>query len=74
MGEPGRSVDRGGVVNLLTPHRSQTKSTHSLAGSQALVEIELWDGKTEYISGAFAHAVKDSQHQHTRATAPMPAE
>ena len=36
MGEPGKSVDRGGVVNLLMPHRSQTKSTHSLAGSQAL--------------------------------------
>ena len=34
MGEPGRSVDRGGVVNLLMPHRSQTKSTHALAGSQ----------------------------------------
>jgi hypothetical protein len=61
MGEPGRSVDRGGVVNLLTPHRSQTKSTHSIAGTQALVEIEPWDGKTEYISEAFAQAEKDSQ-------------
>ena len=50
MGEPGRSVDRGGVVNLLMPHRSQTRSTHALAGSQALVEIELWDGSTEYLS------------------------
>ena len=65
MGEPGRSVDRGGVVNLLTPHRSQTMSTHSLAGSQALVEIELWDGKTEYISGAFAQADKDLQVKRT---------
>ena len=33
MGEPGKSVDRGGVLNLLTPERSQTKSTHSLAGA-----------------------------------------
>ena len=73
MGEPGRSVDRGGVINLLTPHRSQTKSTHSLAGSQALVEIELWDGKTEYISGAFAQAEKDSQLNRTLATPLMPA-
>ncbi len=34
MGEPGKSVDRGGVLNLLTPERTQTKTTHSLAGAQ----------------------------------------
>ena len=73
MGEPGRSVDRGGVVNLLTPHRPQTTSTHSLAGSQALVEIELWDGKTEYISGAFAQAEMDSQAKRARAAAAVSA-
>jgi len=61
MGEPGRSVDRGGVINLLMPHRSQTKSTHSLAGSQGLVEIELWDGNTEYISEAFAKMPEGDQ-------------
>ncbi len=61
MGEPGRSVDRGGVVNLLMPHRSQTKSTHALAGSQGLVEIVTWDGKTEYISEAFAEMDKDDE-------------
>jgi trimethylamine-N-oxide reductase (cytochrome c) len=61
MGDPGRSVDRGGVMNLLMPHRSQTKSTHSLAGAQGLVGIELWDGKTEYISEAFAQPEKDSR-------------
>jgi trimethylamine-N-oxide reductase (cytochrome c) len=73
MGEPGRSVDRGGVVNLLTPHRSQTTSTHSLAGSQALVQIELWDGKTEYISDAFAQAEMDSQAKRARAAAAVSA-
>jgi trimethylamine-N-oxide reductase (cytochrome c) len=61
MGEPGRSVDRGGVVNLLMPHRSQTKSTHSLAGAQGLVEIELWDGSTEHISEAFAEMPQSDQ-------------
>ncbi len=25
MGEPGKSVDRGGCLNLLTPHKTQTK-------------------------------------------------
>ena len=51
MGEPGRSVDRGGVLNLLTPERTQTKTTHSLAGANALVQVVLWDGGTEYMSG-----------------------
>jgi hypothetical protein len=54
MGEPGKSVDRGGCLNLLTPERTQTKSTHSLAGSNSLVQIELWDGRVEHVSAAFA--------------------
>ncbi len=54
MGEPGKSVDRGGVLNLLTPHKTQTKTTHSTAGANSLVQVERWDGKTEYISEAFA--------------------
>jgi trimethylamine-N-oxide reductase (cytochrome c) len=53
MGEPGKSVDRGGCLNLLTPEKTQTKSTHSLAGANALVQVELWDGRTEFISAAF---------------------
>ena len=56
MGEPGKSVDLGGFMNLLTPHRTQTKSTHSLAGANALVQIEVWNGKTEFISEAFGGA------------------
>jgi molybdopterin guanine dinucleotide-containing S/N-oxide reductase-like protein len=56
MGEPGKSVDRGGCLNLLTPERTQTKTTHSLAGANALVEIVKWDGNTEYVSQAFASA------------------
>jgi len=60
MGEPGRSVDRGGAINLLTPHRSQTKSTHALAGAHCLVEIALWDGNLSYLSEAFARADSDA--------------
>ena len=56
LGEPGKAVDRGGCLNLLTPHKSQTKSTHALAGANALVEIEPWDGQTEHISASFAEA------------------
>jgi trimethylamine-N-oxide reductase (cytochrome c) len=59
MGEPGKSVDRGGCLNLLTPERTQTKSTHSLAGANSLVEVELWDGRTEHMSATFAELERD---------------
>jgi molybdopterin guanine dinucleotide-containing S/N-oxide reductase-like protein len=56
MGEPGRSVDRGGCLNLLTPEKTQTKTTHSLAGANSLVQVEKWDGRTEHVSSVFAQA------------------
>ena len=49
MGEPGRSVDRGGCVNLLSPARTQIKNAHSMANGLSMVEIEKWDGGTEFI-------------------------
>ena len=65
MGEPGKSVDRGGCLNLLTPHKTQTKTTHSLAGSHALVQVELWDRRVEHMSEAFAAAKKDAAIKRT---------
>jgi trimethylamine-N-oxide reductase (cytochrome c) len=65
MGEPGKSVDRGGCLNLLTPERTQTKTTHSLAGANSLVQIELWDGRTDHVSAAFAALEKDNQIKRT---------
>jgi trimethylamine-N-oxide reductase (cytochrome c) len=56
LGEPGRSVERGGCLNQLTPERSQTKSTHALAGANSLVQVEPWDGRIEHVSSAFAGA------------------
>lgn len=67
MGEPGKSVDRGGCLNLLTPERTQTKSTHSLAGAQALVEVELWDGRIEHMSEVFARMSKEADAVQTTA-------
>ena len=61
MGEPGKSVDRGGCLNLLTPHKTQTKSTHSLAGAQSIVQVELWDGRVEHMSETFAAVAKDKK-------------
>jgi trimethylamine-N-oxide reductase (cytochrome c) len=68
MGEPGKSVDRGGCLNLLTPERTQTRSTHSLAGSNSLVQIVPWDGKTEFISQAYGGARAAAQE--TRVAVP----
>ncbi len=45
LGKPGESVDRGGMLNLLTPKKSQIKKAHSMGNSTALVQIELWDKK-----------------------------
>ncbi len=73
MGEPGKSVDRGGCLNQLTPSRTQTKSTHSIAGANALVEVEKWDGGTEHMSEVFAK-MESGETAPGRAEAPVPAE
>jgi len=44
LGKPGRSADRGGCVNLLTPDRFLSKYACGMAPQTALVEIEKWDG------------------------------
>ena len=45
LGKPGESVDRGGMLNLLTPKKSQIKKAHSMGNSTALVQIEIWNKK-----------------------------
>src|SRR6202521_1249527 len=59
MGEPGKSVAPRGRLHLLTPERTQTKSTHSIAGANSLVQVELWDRRTEHMSETFARMEKD---------------
>jgi len=65
MGEPGKSVDRGGCLNLLTPERTQTKSTHSIAGANSLVQVEVWDRRAEHMSETFARMEKDKEIKRT---------
>jgi anaerobic selenocysteine-containing dehydrogenase len=65
MGEPGKSVDRGGCLNQLTPERTQTKTTHSLAGANALVQIEVWDRRVEHMSATFAAMERDKDVRET---------
>ena len=57
--------DERGTTNLLTPERTQTKTTHSLAGANSLVQIELWDGRTEHMSAVFAAMEKDKEIKRT---------
>ncbi|MCZ6609677.1 MAG: molybdopterin-dependent oxidoreductase [Alphaproteobacteria bacterium] len=56
LGEPGRSVDIGGCLNLLSPKRSQIKQAHSMSSSSALVEIEAWDGNPDFVSESYEAA------------------
>jgi anaerobic selenocysteine-containing dehydrogenase len=40
LGEPGESTDRGGCINLLTPHRFISKNACGQAPNSCLIEIE----------------------------------
>jgi trimethylamine-N-oxide reductase (cytochrome c) len=42
IGEPGASPDRGGCINLLTPHRFVSKNACGMAPNSCLIEIEKW--------------------------------
>ena len=43
LGEPGRSVERGGCINQLTPHRMIVEKSHSMAPCSCLVELAKWE-------------------------------
>ena len=42
VGEPGKSADRGGCVNLLSSSKSQISKAHSMGASCCLIEVERW--------------------------------
>jgi trimethylamine-N-oxide reductase (cytochrome c) len=54
LGEPGKSTDRAGTLNLLTPAKSQIKKGHSMGNSTALVEIKPWASTAERQTAAEA--------------------
>ncbi len=43
-GEPGKSTDLGGCMNLLNPKENITEHTHSIKPNTTLVQIEKWTG------------------------------
>lgn len=53
IGEPGKSPDRGGCVNILTPSRMIVKQSHAMAAMSCLIQVEKWkneEGTNEKIS------------------------
>ena len=42
IGEPGASPDKGGCINLLTPHRFISKNACGMAPGSCLIEFEKW--------------------------------
>ena len=45
VGEPGKSTDLGGCINILTPSRFLSKYASGMATEHCLVEIENWEGE-----------------------------
>jgi anaerobic selenocysteine-containing dehydrogenase len=44
LGEPGRSTDLGGCVNLLNPSKSITKKSHGIRPNTTRIQVEKWTG------------------------------
>jgi len=44
VGEPGRSTDLGGCVNMLCPSESITKKGHGIKPNAVLIQVEKWTG------------------------------
>jgi len=44
LGEPGKAIDKGGCINLLTPSRFLSKNACGMAPNSCLVEVEKWEG------------------------------
>ena len=47
-GKPGKSVDRGGCVNTLTPSRMIVKKAHGMASNSCLIEVCKWNGEESF--------------------------
>ena len=46
LGAPGKSVDRGGCVNILTSKRFMTETASGMACNSTLLEVKKYEGET----------------------------
>ncbi len=44
VGEPGKSTDLGGCVNLLNSSKSITRKSHGIKPNSSLIQVEKWTG------------------------------
>jgi anaerobic selenocysteine-containing dehydrogenase len=44
LGKPGKSADRGGCINILSPDRYMSKYASGMAPNTMQIEVEKWDG------------------------------
>ena len=44
LGEPGRSTDLGGCVNMLNTHKPISSKAHGMKPNTTLIEVEKWTG------------------------------
>ena len=44
VGEPGKSTDLGGCVNMLNSSKSITKKSHGIKPNTTLIQVEKWTG------------------------------
>ena len=47
IGEPGKSADRAGCVNILVSKRYITPTSTGIAANSCLVQVEKWEGETK---------------------------
>jgi trimethylamine-N-oxide reductase (cytochrome c) len=48
VGEPGKSTDLGGCVNMLNPKESITKKGHGIKPNAVLIQVEKWTGSDSW--------------------------
>ncbi len=44
LGQPGRSADTAGCINILTPKRFVTPTSTGMASNSCLIQVEKWEG------------------------------
>jgi len=44
VGEPGKSTDLGGCINMLNPSKAIARKTHGIRPNTTLIQIEKWTG------------------------------
>jgi trimethylamine-N-oxide reductase (cytochrome c) len=44
MGEPGKSTDLGGCVNILNSSKPITPKSHGIRPNTTLIQVEKWTG------------------------------